>query len=89
MEDGLYLIPDEAAFQTTSRYEALGMALPDPATMCPGSCEGIGLYPVKRGEWTEAEHAAWDMAERENPNEPGDEWHFIRCPVCKGTGLKP
>jgi hypothetical protein len=79
----------ETGFEFTSRYEALGMPLPDPASVCRGGCEGIGLYPVKRGEWTEAERAAWDAAELENPNEPGDEWHFIRCQTCGGTGLKP
>lgn len=31
----------------TSRYEALGMDLPNPKTMCKGHCEGIGYYPTQ------------------------------------------
>lgn len=30
----------------TSRYEALGMPLPNSKTMCKGDCEGTGYYPV-------------------------------------------
>lgn len=29
----------------TDRYQALGIAYPDPETMCKGDCEGIGVYP--------------------------------------------
>lgn len=30
----------------TDRYQALGIAEPDPATMCKGRCEGCGVYPL-------------------------------------------
>ena len=30
----------------TDRYQALGIPYPDPKTMCNGSCEGVGMYPV-------------------------------------------
>jgi hypothetical protein len=73
----------------TDRYQALGVPYPDPATMCRGGCEGLGLYPVKRDEWrTGYERRAWETAEAARPNEPGDEWHFIRCEACGGTGKR-
>jgi hypothetical protein len=72
----------------TDRYQALGLPQPDPETMCHGPCEGTGVYPVRRGDWTEDERAAWEDAERASPNEPGDEWHFIRCSDCGGTGKR-
>ena len=31
----------------TDRYEALGIPLPDPMTMCRGQCEGTGVVPHK------------------------------------------
>jgi hypothetical protein len=73
----------------TDRYQAMGLPLPDPKAMCAGPCEGTGAYPVKRGEWTEDERAAWHQAEREHPNEPGDEWHFVCCRDCGGMGYRP
>ena len=33
--------------QVTSRYEALGIPLPNPKTMCKGECEGTGWYPIQ------------------------------------------
>lgn len=33
----------------TDRYQALGIAYPDPATMCKGQCEGTGWYPLFDG----------------------------------------
>ena len=32
-------------FEFFSRYEALGIPLPDSETMCEGDCEGVGLVP--------------------------------------------
>jgi hypothetical protein len=32
----------------TDRYAALGMAWPNPATVCLGQCEGTGVYPMGR-----------------------------------------
>lgn len=72
----------------TSRYEALGVPLPDPATMCQGQCESIGFYPQHRDDMsmTPAERAAWDAAEAAEHAEDG--WHFIRCAECNGTGKR-
>lgn len=41
----------------TSRYEALGMELPDPKTMCRGDCEGTGWYPTQGRGRKELQHA--------------------------------
>jgi dATP/dGTP diphosphohydrolase len=86
-----------------SRYEALGIPHPDPDTMCKGQCEGTGLYPVAiyknppgKNECrpvdpdplTPYEIEAWHQAETTHPNEPGDAYHFIRCPDCGGTGKR-
>jgi len=30
----------------SDRYEALGIPYPDPDTVCPGPCEGVGRVPV-------------------------------------------
>lgn len=46
-----------------SRYEALGMDLPDPTNMCRGPCEGVGFYP-QGPSGTPAERIAWDEAHR-------------------------
>lgn len=32
--------------EVTSRYEALGLPLPNPDTMCSGECEGTGWVPI-------------------------------------------
>jgi hypothetical protein len=78
-----------AEYEFASRYEALGVPLPDPATMCRGGCQGTGVYPVRRDfpTPTAAELAAWEAAEAAAPADDG--WHFIRCPACGGTGRKP
>ncbi|BBB13614.1 hypothetical protein [Sphingopyxis sp. FD7] len=72
--------------QFTDRYSALGMAPPDPATMCNGQCEGTGVYPIHKDDdsLTEAERAAWAAAEEAAPDDDG--WHFIKCADCNGTG---
>lgn len=79
-------------YEFTSRYEALGVPLPDPETMCKGQCEGLGVYPHKVGESGETleERMAWlelHNAPDAHPDEPCDGFHFIKCPDCKGTGL--
>lgn len=33
-------------FEFHDRYTALGIPRPDPATICPGACEGTGWVPV-------------------------------------------
>ena len=42
---------DEKKIEFTDRYSALGMALPDPKTMCKGPCEGTGYVPIKGFAW--------------------------------------
>jgi len=69
----------------TNRYEALGIPLPDPATMCPGNCEGIGLVPTKLSD-EEPWRSLWLEAEAKEPTDDG--WHFVECPTCKGTGKR-
>jgi hypothetical protein len=32
--------------EATDRYQALGIAKPDLATVCKGQCEGCGVYPL-------------------------------------------
>ena len=93
----------EAGMEITDRYDALGMAHPDPLAMCEGHCEGSGWFPVydPRGD-TQAKHRKrvgtmegetdpslielWEKAELRLPSFDG--WHFVRCPECKGTGLR-
>jgi len=43
------------------RYEALGIAYPDPSTMCEGQCRGVGVYPhkVDDPDATEEEQKRW------------------------------
>jgi hypothetical protein len=69
-----------------SRYEAMGIPLPDPKTMCEGQCEGTGFIPVKKDDMEEPYHTLWLKAEQKKPTDDG--WHFIKCPDCKGTGKK-
>lgn len=74
-------------FEFTDRY---GGNHPDPATMCPGDCEGMGCYPVE-GEATDL--TAHEQAEVNRIKiEQGisvDGWYFVRCPDCNGTGKRP
>lgn len=78
-------------FEFTDRYDALGVPYPDPKTICPGQCEGLGVYPVSITDptLTDGEQVAWHAAEVENPNPPGDTYHFIGCPDCGRTGNRP
>lgn len=85
----------EEKIKFTSRYEALGMPLPDPDTMCKGECEGTGWYPenlqepnvktVDYDRWTEA-HNKGNFIKRFWHKYRCDGWHFIKCADCNGTG---
>lgn len=84
-----------------SRYEALGIPLPDPETVCEGACEGTGWVPVY---FPEGDHRGPEVFRVSTPTkedyenyhqlwleaeskEPADDgWHFLKCPDCKGTG---
>jgi hypothetical protein len=86
----------------TDRYQALGLPYPDPATMCDSQCEGTGVVPVymtpvraaRPDEVRPIEEesdprliALWQQAEAREAATDG--WHFVTCPDCNGTRLKP
>ncbi|MEM8603794.1 MAG: hypothetical protein AAGF24_08165 [Cyanobacteria bacterium P01_H01_bin.121] len=74
--------------EVTSRYEALGIPLPDPRTMCK-TCQGTAYVPIDRtllDELGEPWRSLWHQAEAENPSD--DNWHFVKCPHCGGTGKR-
>jgi hypothetical protein len=60
---------------------------PDPETLCPGDCEGMGVVPVKADDDDQYYRDAWKQAEAADPSDDG--WHFVQCPTCGGTGTKP
>lgn len=68
----------------TDRYQALGVPYPDPATMCVGECEGLGVVPVKADE--PGYETDWLEAEAKAPSDDG--WHFVTCHDCHGTGKR-
>jgi len=70
-------------YEFTDRYRALGIPYPDPNTMCPGPCEGIGVYPENNSLLEE-----WKVAHAKLHSEPCDGWHFLVCPLCKGTRMR-
>jgi hypothetical protein len=51
---------------------------PDPETVCPGHCEGMGFYP-------EDNSAEWP------PDSTPDAYGFVfvQCPTCGGSGKRP
>lgn len=63
----------------TDRY---GGNYPDPETMCLGDCEGMGWVPIKKDDPGYAEK--WEEAEKLNKTD--DEYHFVKCNQCGGTG---
>lgn len=82
-------MPDQ--IEIVTRYSACGLPDPDPATMCGGQCDGMGVVPVspdapndEEGPWADL----WDEAERtQGPTDDG--YHFVICPRCNGTRLEP
>lgn len=70
----------------TDRYG--GGPYPDPATMCKGQCEGLGVYPQTLDDRTitEEERRRWQEAHDKDAH-TCDGYHFIKCPDCDGTGL--
>jgi hypothetical protein len=87
--------------QATDRYDGFGIPRPDPDTVCQGQCEGTGVvpvfvyegesavdYPVKTTSETDpALLLAWHEAEKENRTDDG--YHFVTCPECTGSGVRP
>lgn len=90
-----------SAMEFTDRYQALGIPYPDPAKMCKGQCEGVGVVPVKGAPsdtpgmvepTAECDPTTdpvllrlWAAAEAESHADDG--WHFVACPTCSGSGL--
>lgn len=72
--------------EATNRYDALGMAAPNPETMCTDQCEGTGWVPIAADDMEEPWRALWLKAEAKSPRDDG--YHFVKCPACNGTGKK-
>ena len=68
----------------TDRYQALGIAYPDPDTMCKDMCEGTGWVPISENDTEEPWRSLWLVAEKIKPTDDG--YHFVKCPSCNGTG---
>lgn len=72
----------------TCRYGDNINDLPDKYTMCRGPCEGMGVFPLKSDDQGEPGlRALWLEADAKEPSDNG--WHFVKCPDCSGTGLRP
>lgn len=67
------------------RYSAMGTPRPDPKTVCLGPCEGMGVVPLTLAGAKRygLEVAWWDAAASDT-----DEYQFLKCPICKGTGKR-
>lgn len=77
----------EGRTESESRYSALGIDIPDPDKICSGKCEGTGIVPVSY-ECKDVELLRrWREAELNAPSDDG--YHFVKCPICEGTGVKP
>ena len=81
--------------ETTDRYKATGTPYPDPETMCNGQCEGMGSYPTEKAlinqEACEAKGGRLIViGQREEDGTPckEDDWIFVVCPDCNGTGRR-
>lgn len=86
------------------RYSAAGIDYPDPKTVCGGECEGMGVVPVFMNravidhkhnclncisEGSEKDPALirlWVEAEKKEKSDDG--YHFVKCPICGGSGAK-
>lgn len=76
-------------YEFVSRYGGSEATLPDHETMCRGRCEGTGWVPVHRDDPNDKEgnwHDLWLEAEKKAPTD--DQYHFVKCPACKGSGKK-
>lgn len=71
-------------FDFTDRY---GGNSPDPATICPGDCEGMGCYPHREGDPDTTPHEQAEIARLKAEHGPSnDGYYFVTCPDCGGTG---
>jgi hypothetical protein len=93
----------EGNVEYTDRYQALGIAEPDIATVCPGDCEGTGMVPIYVGpSWDQAVSTApvsevqagtdaryLDLWQAAEREAPSaDGWHFVQCLDCHGSGRR-
>lgn len=85
-------MPDETTnetsdFEFVSRY-GTGPG-PDPATMCDGQCEGMGVYPQRADapDMTAHERAEVERI-RAADGQSEDGYYFVRCAECGGTGTR-
>lgn len=82
-------------FEISDRYSATGTPRPDPETMCLGQCEGMGWVPIHESNTDPRFRELWLKAEAAEPyaqrSEKGarDGYHFVVCPDCNGTRLRP
>ena len=72
--------------ETTDRYQALGIPYPDPETVCPGDCEGMGIVPVQASDGNPVYRQRWLEVEKAEPADDG--WHFVKCSDCDGSGKR-
>ena len=70
----------------TDRYDALEIPYPNPDTMCTEDCEGTGWVPLHKNDDDPKYAGMWNAAEKIKPSD--DDWHFVKCPCCGGSGLK-
>ena len=90
------------SIEFSDRYSATGTPYPNSETVCLGHCEGMGCVPVyMRPERAPDGRMAlvmdsekdpelvrlWQEAEAKSPADDG--WHFVVCPACNGTRLRP
>jgi len=72
--------------EISDRYSALGIPRPNPKTVCKGNCEGTGWVPIKKDDERAVFRKLWLESEKLKPSD--DDWHFVKCPDCKGTGKR-
>ncbi len=76
-------------YEFTDRYG--GQPGPDPATMCQGPCEGLGVYPQSINSLDDASaHERAEVARvlAGGQQDLSDGYAFIRCEACGGTGRR-
>lgn len=81
---------DTDGIEFMDRYSATGTPYPEPGTVCPGQCDGMGVYPHSVGGADETDHERAEVARiTAEEGEAADGWYFIRCGECGGTGKRP
>lgn len=70
--------------EIVDRYTDIGY--PDLETMCKGQCEGLGVVPIQKNDFSEPWHTLYLELEKINPSNDGTQ--FVKCPECNGTGKR-